>query len=613
MTLLLILWILTNTLALGRWLLRRFRFEFANSLEHSAFGFALGYGIFGYVIYFAGLLGLLYRVFFAVLLGMMTAVLWREIVDIFRQTFGSIQHLFRTKVHRTGTFSLLVWIAFVFILGFAYSMLPPTAHDALCYHIHIPKRFVDHHKIVYLPYLVNSLFPFLIQMYYTVALLFKYPEGTGLCHWLTAVGTFLGVVSLTRTLFSVRWGMIAGLVFILTPGIFYQSVIPYNDMALTFYTFFALYALLHSLSSKKDLPWIVLMGIYSGFALSVKYLAALHILALALILLGLGISRKWLVKEIVKKLLVYAAVVFLFSFIWYMRSYYHEGNPFYPFFASIFGGTGKEYDLAKQGFGKSLWDFILVSWRLTMHPERFGGSWTQVGAIFLTCLPLLIFRRYPTIPLRILAVFSLIFFMEWFFLVQNLRFLFPVIPALSILVTLSISAYLPILIFLMAFNTVLILGHGREHFQYLLGRESRAAYLTTREPTYSVSQWINAHLPRGSKILNVEAMRMFYFDPEVVRESEYRKKTRYDRKARSIADVLKQFRQDGIHYILLTYDPATRTGYPPFDIRSLLTQKDFLDQYVTLIHESRWGSGRNAEIVYKVYKIHDIGDGGLES
>src|SRR5262245_1328529 len=74
-------------------------------------------------------------------------------------------------------------ITVVCIGTLAGALAPPTAGDALCYHLEIPKRFVEHGSIEYLPLTDNSLFPFQMEMLYTLALLLGMPLLAPLLHW----------------------------------------------------------------------------------------------------------------------------------------------------------------------------------------------------------------------------------------------------------------------------------------------------------------------------------------------------------------------------------------------------------------------------------------------
>lgn len=603
MSILLASWIFLLSLALGATLLRRFGFEFKTRMEEVGFGFALGYGLIGYLTLILGLLGLLFGWLFLLVFGLMTLVLAREEIEWLKRLRSSLTGLSGLRVKDPIAFYLVVFSLGVLLLGLFQSFLPPTAHDALCYHLYIPKRFVETHKIVYLPYLVNSLFPFLIQMHYTLALLFGRAELANIFHWFTGIGTFLGVISLSRRFGNLTQSLLAGILFVLTPGIFNQMVIAYNDIALTFFTFFAVYAFLISRREKDDLKWFILMGIFSGFSLSVKYLGMLHMVAIVLILTSLVMFKKVKAGRIIPLLVCYFGFTFLFSFAWYLRSFYYEGNPVYPFFPSFFGGVGHEYNLAKAGFGKGPADLALVWWRLTVFPQHFGGTWAQLGAGFLALIPTIILLNWKRSEIRLIGSFLGIFFLSWFFLAQNLRFLFPAIPFLSILIALGSEPFLFWLGLIVTLNTGFAVYHGKEGYPYLLGRISREIYLERNERSYSLSLWINQNLPRDAKVLNMEEVRMFYFGPEMIRESEYRKKRKYESVSRNEEDIVFLLKQDGITHILVTQTGLEKKDLLPNSLRLLVRSEKFRRRYLKLLYSQNAKEG-DEKLSYSVYQIN---------
>jgi len=521
------LWIFILSLSVGSLVCRKLGVSFLHHPEELGFSFALGYGLLAYVIYLLGFMGLLSKVVISVTLLILSLLTFKEIWRWILYLGSLPKKIYLLKDHSLISFYLALGAILVLILAWIQCLVPPTAHDAMVYHLAIPKRFAQEGAVGYHPYLVNSLFPFLIQMHYTVALIFEQPYMANFFHFFTGVGTFVGLVGLGARFRNTKVGIVAGILFLITPGIFGQMIIPFNDVALTLFSFFAVYSVILASHNKESLSWVILAGIFSGFALSIKYLALLHILPILLIFLIGGITKKVGLGRMVKVLSVYGFFVILFSCVWYLRSYYYESNPVYPFFPSIFGGTGKEYDFAKAGYGKGILDLLLIGWRMTMYPVKFGGDWAQIGIPFLIFIPAIIFFRNHNKVSRLLLFFSLIFFMEWFYLVQNLRFLFPLIPILCFLIAVYASRYRIWLIVVLVLHLGYGAFHGRDAYAYVLGKVSHHQYLLQKERTYAISQWINDNLSPDSTILLMGDIRMFYLNPMTVREGELRRKTDY--------------------------------------------------------------------------------------
>jgi len=302
-------------------------------------------------------------------------------------------------------------------------------------------------------------------------------------------------------------------------------------------------------------------------------------------------------KKMIMIVLVYGITLSLCSFVWYLRSYLYEGNPVYPFFPSIFGGTGHEYDLQKQGFGKGPLDLLLLWIRASLHPEKFGGTWAWLGLTIPFSIPVFLFHRWKNREQQFQFIFVLLFFFIWFYSVQNLRFLFPIIPIVSILIVIGVGRWRPVLILVLLAHTGFAFYRGRHEISHWLNHESSKQYLARVERTYPLSEWVNQNLPVSARIMNVGDMRMFYFDPEMIREKEYRQKTRYDIKVQQPEDVVKYLRGDGIDYVF--YWSKNDNSFPSMSLPQLMREDNFRQRYLELMHEEN----SQGEMPYQIYKI----------
>jgi hypothetical protein len=143
--------------------------------------------------------------------------------------------------------------------------------------------------------------------------------------------------------------------------------------------------------------------------------------------------------------------------------------------------------------------------------------------------------------------------------------------------------------------------HGKEGYRLIAGLENRESYLGRVESSYGISQWINEHLPPDAKVLNVEEVRMFYFRPEMIRDSRFRKKTRYDQRLGDGRQVAEFLRGKRISYLLVTDEKDNRqeANSNSLEIRSLVLNKEFRTLYLKLRHEHQAPSGPH----YTVYEI----------
>jgi hypothetical protein len=246
--LLLLILIAGYAFCLGRALLHAFGFTFATWAGRVAASVSLGLGGVAHIVLGVGLAGCLTRevVFATALLVLTTATGMQWLVTRWRgrgfheprsQPPGNPGPGFDTALTR---FSLATFCQIFFGLVASLSTLtsalaPPTAGDALCYHLEIPKRFVEHAAVQYLPLTDNSLFPFHTEMLYTLALLIGTPVLAQLIHWLIGLLFALTVIELATPLLGRRGARWAAIVALLVPGVTNQMTAPLNDLAMALF------------------------------------------------------------------------------------------------------------------------------------------------------------------------------------------------------------------------------------------------------------------------------------------------------------------------------------------------------------------------------------------
>jgi len=541
------------SIVIGRLLIGSSAAGYHNRYERFFIAFALGYGFFAYFFYIIGLLGVFQRdVLTAVLcgagfvsLGMFWLVMngkWRALADAVKQLFHSKEEMV-----------LFLWIGGIFLLLIFGAFIPPTAHDALCYHLNIPKRWAQDGAIGYYPYLVNSLFPFLIQIYYGLAILFQVDYAAHFFHLLCAVGTIMGVFALGKRIENSLVGWLAALILISTPGIFNQANLPLNDIALMFFSFAMAYAVYLGIESGFSYRFFVIAGMLGGFALGIKHFAALHMLAVGSAAFFFAIQKKVPLPRVLKCAGLFIFFVFLFGGLWYIRSWVIEGNPIYPYFSNVFQQSGDVgYDFEKQGYGKGLIDFLLLSWRVTMEPQNFGGTWSQIGLVYLVFLPLL-FVKSSRSQFSFWGIVASTYFLCWFFVVQNLRFLYFILPILAVLIALKAQVFRWVLYPLLILNTVFSIYHSKEAILYWVTQEKMGSYLNRVDSSYGMIQEVNRLVPVGEKIFVSNFVRLYYLNAEPIRANEFfnRHKVHWDDPF-----FQEELMRQGIHWIIVSENEA---------------------------------------------------------
>jgi hypothetical protein len=246
--------------------------------------------------------------------------------------------------------------------------------------------------------------------------------------------------------------------------------------------------------------------------------------------------------------------------IWYARSWYHLGNPIYPYFNSYFGLESHTRSLLISSRNP-----LTLPWLATMHPDAYGGRGVQFGAAFLALLPGLLLVGCNK-QLRFLLGIAAAFGVLWFAVRQELRFLLPVVGVLSVGVVAVIqglrgrhvAAYrtaVACLAFLLVFQSLIVLKRARPCAAVAMGRETRESFLERHEPSYTVARFANTALPRGSRLISQD-YRGLYFNTEFVREAALRRYWRYEERGDELVNLLAAC---GFTHVLLVeaHNPET--------------------------------------------------------
>jgi hypothetical protein len=195
-----------------------------------------------------------------------------------------------------------------------------------------------------------------------------------------------------------------------------------------------------------------------------------------------------------------------------------------------------------------------------MHAEHFGGRSHQLGPLFLMLLPgLALVRRLR--GLGTLLSIAAIYASAWFCLRQNVRFLYPIVPLLSVACTWAIIEIgrmpaAPRAISRAAVAAAFLIGMALPVYRIgdraavALGTESREAFLQRCEPSYNAATIVNQLAGQRAKILS-EDYRGFYYRGEFTRESVYRRLTNYDRQIPPLGPVSRHLKQGGFTHLVL--------------------------------------------------------------
>lgn len=321
--------------------------------------------------------------------------------------------------------ALLFTLLFIFFLG--SSLLPPSAWDEQVYQISLLKKYLSFASTAVLMDNPYSAYPSLGHLWVlpgvaaggigvpkilllAVNLLLLARFYQYLCRY----GKILALVAVTAILFS-------PLTWILLRAFYVESFIVFFG--------FAAVVLLAGENSRKN---IFLAGVMAGAATAVKLTGAgVSLAVLVLLLTDRERRRQWWIFACGG----IAAVLPFFLRVWICC-----GNPFYPYFSGIAGGSDaacmvEEFHRALGGnYGISpWWGCLLNEINCVLDFRNYDGisPGYQFILLFFILIALLIFDRCRHRWLWRGALAVLVMWIFWNFTAQQSRFLYPVLYALA--------------------------------------------------------------------------------------------------------------------------------------------------------------------------------------
>ncbi len=456
------------------------------------------------------------------------------------------------------------------------ALTPVTDGDALCYHLQVPKLFLERGAAAFEPDLHETVYPLATELLYAVALTFRGPVACRLVQWLLGLAFAANVTALARPSLGARaWW--AGAIALLAPAVSNGMSAPLNDVALAAFAAAALacWSRFHQQPGARS---AVATGLLTGLAMGVKYPA----LVLAG-LIGKAITARTFLPDrgpgtrMKYKYFkyIYAATALAVGGVWYLRAFGHTGNPVYPFFRHVFGGAGLDevLDPIKRPMAVTAWNLLTVLGPMTLQPDRFDSFSHQLGPVFLLFLPGLLLEKAPRRVLEI-AVLGYGCLMICVTQRQSMRFVLMTLGPMAVAVAWLASTWwdrrsLPgrvlvgILLATLGFEASLAVARARHGLGVVLGLETAEQFLDRREPTFRVGRWIGANLPGTARIVGQDH-RGFYIPRPYTMELAHRRRTGLGRGGESASEVVARLRESGFTHVLLCPPvPETTVEFDP--------------------------------------------------
>ena len=163
-----------------------------------------------------------------------------------------------------------------------------------------------------------------------------------------------------------------------------------------------------------------------------------------------------------------------------------------------------------------------------------------------------------------------------------------------------------VLLALLGFEASLAMARSRHALRVVLGRESVAEFLSKREPTFYVGQWVARHLPLAARLIGQDH-RGFYIPRDYTMELAHRRRTGLGTSGQSPRAVIASLRESGFTHVMFCPPiPETIVEFDPTLGRIL---SPWLAGKTPLFREDL----ADGDGVVRRYSIYELSDDRLSS
>jgi hypothetical protein len=519
------------------------------------------------------------------------------------------------------------WLAIfiVLVIEILLCLVPPTARDELTHHLAIPRLYARAGQIIEVPMAPYAYYPMLLDMLYTPWIYWGYDSVPKLIHGLFGFLTGLSLYAYLSRRMNAIYGLLGFFFFISVPSVLRLSHWAYVDLGTTFYTTAALLCTLRWHEEKARRRWLIVAALSAGFAVATKPNGLVAWLLLFFLFAWILVRKAEQGHDRIFSDCVLFAVVGALPFLpWLAKNWLQTGNPFFPLLSGFFPGKsgmegqGASYVslgvFAKREllYGESWWQIMTLPLRLFFFgrdddPQYFDGV---LGPSLILLLPWA-FKGKWLEEKKLLMSFALLFFLYALFLVDlRARYILPIVPPMVILFTYGVfnvylrikqPAYLFVVLFgFAAYNSYYLWRYFQDvaPLGYVIGRESREAYLARALPEYPAFQYVNRELSPATKIYLLFAGRRVYHC-----ELEYFHDggdlpgflLRAIREAKEPVDIARQLKAKRLTHLLVRDELLIRFLHDNLDAPQQRLWADFAINHLTSLFRDRG---------YSVWQLH---------
>jgi hypothetical protein len=507
--------------------------------------------------------------------GLWRAVPWIAIVAAtpftIRGLWLDLRQLVRIPVRGLSSRLTALFVGVTVVLAVLPAFAPPTAWDALVYHLTGPKLYIEAHHLVHGIDIPHLGFPQGAEMLFTWGMLLTGPELAQLFHATFAVLTFILLGSISES-FAPGRGWLALALLAAVPSAMSIAGWAYVEWITMFAGLASLALLVWATdgwgsagqdsfegegvgrqSSESDsarlpgsgMPEWSLAGFFAAQALSTKYTAIG-------VVVGLLIFAAWRLRPR-RAVVIFAATTTIFTLPYLLKNLLLTGNPVYPFFLSgVFWDSLRQSFYSRPGTGLGPLGLLLAPWDATIWGVEGGVAIghpsyaATMGPLLLILIPLILLRlggmRRRRSWLAALLIASGAMYLLWLIglasshLLLQTRLLFPAIPMLVGLAVIGfdsldraelpgfsvryvVGALIALVLVLTLLSSVLTFI-ADDPLGVITGSESQASYRETRLGLYAWAMDRVNLLPDGSKVMFLWEPRSYACSSKIVCEPD---------------------------------------------------------------------------------------------
>lgn len=355
--------------------------------ERLALEAIIGLGLLSIGALILGLLGLYSSIIFWVTLILLTMLTFSSLLGWMRDFFAVLR---RAAMPETRWARFLVILIAAFLgMALLHALAPPTAYDALNYHLLAPKRYLEAGRILAQPDNHFLGFPQGVEVLYGLAMgLFGRDTAAAPLHYAFGFFGLLAMGGFLKRRADLNTAYLAVALLMSAFSLWLLFGWPYVDLAMFTYGALAL-SLLEWWDKSKSTQSLVLLGIIAGLALGVKYTGVG-------LLLALGFYLLWNApRQIIRNGLILGLVAGLVFLLWALKGFLLYQNPVYPFaFGGLNWDSGRAYTFSTPGTGllgsPDAWQLAILPFAATVFGVEKAGTYSFTVGPWLLTAPLLL-------------------------------------------------------------------------------------------------------------------------------------------------------------------------------------------------------------------------------